>query len=639
MTFRVRTDIPPFWQLLWRQFIAFLFLHLIILASAARNRDDLVKNTDKGKVRGTRVHLRHMDKRVDTFLGIPYAKPPLGDLRFRHPEPMDRWQGIRDATQQPNTCVQLKDDTFGNFSGSTMWNANTPISEDCLYLNVYVPKNIARHSAVVVWIYGGAFYSGSITLDIYDPTIFAAYNDVIVVAMNYRVGILGYLSLGIAEAPGNAGMFDQLMALEWVRKNIRSFGGNPNNVTLLGESAGSVSVSMHLLSPLSRNKFNRAILQSGVANTKWATITVAEAKTRAFRVAKRLRCAERQETKKLDELGVFTCLRNTKSFDLSNNEYYATGGTMQFAFVPVIDGVFLVEDPRQSLKRHNFKKCPILIGSNKNEGSYFLMYDLSDRIDLETKADELVNREFFIEAMQRVNNFYPQYPHQLNTFGLDAIIHQYTPWENPDDKYLNFRAIDNCVGDYHFLCQVNEFAQAYANFGENVYSYYYSHRSSLQPWPIWIGVMHADEINFVFGEPLRQGYNYTRLEVEFSKKVMNYWTNFAKYGDPNQTPDGYNLQEWPVHTKEGKEIIELNAKFVHETDKTLALGRGPRLKECAFWREYLPQLVAATANITEEEKSWKLEFSEWRTQYIVDWKQQYDNFIRAQQSQCESPPP
>ena len=138
-----------------------------------------------------------------------------------------------------------------------MWNPNTPMSEDCLYINVAAPRPRPENSAVLVWIYGGGFYSGSATLDVYDPKILSAEENIIVVSFQYRVASLGFLFAGTEDAPGNAGLFDQLMALQWVKDNIAQFGGNPENITLFGQGSGAASVGLHLLSPLSRGVIQR----------------------------------------------------------------------------------------------------------------------------------------------------------------------------------------------------------------------------------------------------------------------------------------------------------------------------------------------------------------------------------------------
>lgn len=273
-----------------------------------KKTDSLVVGTRKGLVRGTTLSLR-TGKSVDVWLGIPYAKPPVKYLRFRHPRPMDAWSGVLDATNMPNCCFQIVDKFFGNFSGSDMWNPNTNLSEDCLYLNVWVPKPRPENATVMVWIYGGGFFAGSVTLDIYDPRYLVSEENVIFVAMQYRLASLGFLYFNVAEAPGNAGLFDQLMALQWIRDNVAAFGGDPDRITLFGESAGAVSVSLHLISPLSRNLFRQAIVQSGTAISNWAVLSRHELIRRGLLLAQAVGCPHDVN----DLEAVVDCLKDTDS--------------------------------------------------------------------------------------------------------------------------------------------------------------------------------------------------------------------------------------------------------------------------------------------------------------------------------------
>ena len=440
-----------------------------------------------------------------------------GNLRFRHPRPIEKWDPeIFNATKPPNSCVQILDTVFGDFPGATMWNPNTPLSEDCLYINVVVPKPRPRKSAVMVWIFGGGFYSGTATLDVYDPKTLVSEENVIVVSMQYRIASLGFLYFGTPDVPGNAGLFDQLMALQWVHDNIRSFGGNPYNVTLFGESAGAVSVSTHLLSPLSRNLFSQAIMESGSPTAPWAIIPTEESILRGLRLAEAVNCPH----DRFQLSAVVECLRNTNASLLVNNEW-GTLGICEFPFVPVIDGAFLDELPELALANKNFKKTNILMGSNTEEGYYFIIYYLTELLRKEENV--YVNRDEFIKAVRELNPY-------INNIARQAIIFEYTDWLNPDDPARNRDALDKMVGDYHFTCSVNEFAHRYAETGNKVYMYYFTHRSAGNPWPSWTGVMHGDEINYIFGEPLNPLKNYQVEEQELSRRIMRYWANFAKTG-------------------------------------------------------------------------------------------------------------
>ncbi|XP_077287988.1 acetylcholinesterase-like [Arctopsyche grandis] len=458
-----------------------------------------------------------------------------------------------------------------------MWNPNTPISEDCLYINVYAPKPRPKNAAVMLWIYGGGFYSGTNTLDVYDPKILVSEENVIIASMQYRVASLGFLFFDTSDVPGNAGLFDQLMGLQWVHDNIHAFGGNPNNITLFGESAGAVSVSMHLLSPLSRNLFSQAIMQSGSPTAPWAIISREESLLRGLRLAEAVNCPhERSEVNAAIE-----CLRKKDALELVNNEW-GTMGICEFPFVPMIDGAFLDETPQRSIAVKNFKKTNILMGSNSEEGHYFIIYYLTELFRKEENV--YVNREEFLQAVKELNPY-------VNSVAKQAIVFEYTDWLNPDDPVRNRDALDKMVGDYQFTCNVNEFAHRYAETGNNVYMYYYKHRSVISPWPSWAGVIHGDEISFVFGEPLNPSKNYAPQEIELSKRIMRYWANFAKTGNPSLSSDGtWTNTYWPVHTAFGREYLSLDVN-------ASATGRGPRVKQCAFWKKYLPQLIAVTSNL------------------------------------------
>ncbi|XP_066152185.1 acetylcholinesterase-like [Euwallacea fornicatus] len=543
------------------------------------DQDPLIIRTTKGKVRGTTLTAA-TGKKVDAWLGIPYAQKPVGNLRFRHPRPYEKWEGVLNATNHPNSCVQIIDTLFGDFAGAQIWNPNTPLSEDCLYINVVVPRPRPTNAAVMLWVFGGGFYSGTNTLDVYDHNILVSEENVIVISMQYRVASLGFLYFGTADAPGNAGLFDQLMALQWVRDNVAAFGGNPQNVTLFGESAGAVSVSLHLLSPLSRNLFSQAIMESGSATAPWAVISREESILRGLRLAEAVKCPHDRSN-----LGaVVECLKKQDPMDLVNNEW-GTLGICEFPFVPIIDGAFLDESPTRAMANRNFKKTNILMGSNTEEGYYFIMYYLTELFRKEENV--YISRSEFLRAVTELNPY-------VGSAARQAIIFEYTDWLNPDDPVANRNALDKMVGDYQFTCNVNEFAHRYAETGNNVYMYYYKHRTVANPWPSWTGVMHGEEINYVFGEPLNPAKSYTAQEVDLSKRIMRYFANFAKTGNPSLAPNGvWTATFWPLHTAYGREYLTLDVN-------STATGRGPRLKQCAFWKKYLPQLQQLTAEMQQK---------------------------------------
>ncbi|XP_056004732.1 acetylcholinesterase-like isoform X2 [Ostrea edulis] len=542
--------------------------------------------TDKGKIVGKKLHVKGLN--LDAYYGIPFAKPPVGKYRFKHPQPPDPWTNIKQTVELPPACMQVFDTTFQNFTGADMWNPNTPRREDCLYLNVWVPRTTeSKNKSVMVWIYGGSFSYGSISLDVYNGKYLAVENDVIVVSMQYRIGSLGFFAGSSPEAPGNCGLYDQLMALDWVQRNIHNFGGSPNDVTLFGESSGAASIGLHLLSPLSRSKFQRAILQSAGPTAPWATITREKAIGRGKILARKFNCERNSELEMLE------CMRKINGSEFPENDFVLDANVLQFPFVPIIDGVFLIEHPDISFKNGNFKRCPILLGANTNEGSYFLVY--STEAFNKSHSSPIERDQYQIEMKIQFRHF-PQHPTEINNFVLDAIKFEYTPWSDPYDRFLLRDGVEAAVGDFNFACSTVDLAREYAFAGLKVYYYLFNHRSSVNPWGKWMGVMHGDEIMFMFGQPLDNNFEYETKEKRLSKKIMKYWTNFAKTGNPNKEPgETRDVDDWPIHTYKEREYIVLDTKF-HEHNKKPTVEKGYKIKQCAFWREYVPTLMHTTGS-------------------------------------------
>ncbi|XP_054165699.1 cholinesterase-like [Oppia nitens] len=228
---------------------------LLIWSRGSRFLKKCELNTTSGIVKGLEIHV--LNTSIAQYLNIPYAEPPLGRLRFSKPEPLKHPKQLIDGTKTGNSCIQTVMDTMKHFMG------NITLNEDCLVLNVWTPNISNVLKPVMFWIYGGAFKLGSSFQWVYNGSALAAH-DVVVVSVNYRVDVFGFIYGGNeSSAQGNMGLFDQLLALKWVRENIHMFGGDKDKVTIFGESAGSWAVSSHLLSPLSRGLFKRAIMQSG----------------------------------------------------------------------------------------------------------------------------------------------------------------------------------------------------------------------------------------------------------------------------------------------------------------------------------------------------------------------------------------
>ncbi|XP_042778658.1 acetylcholinesterase isoform X4 [Panthera tigris] len=518
---------PPWCPLYMPSLAAPILLLLLFLLGGGAEAEDpeLLVTVRGGQLRG--VRLMAPGGPVSAFLGIPFAEPPVGPRRFLPPEPKRPWPGVLDATAFQSVCYQYVDTLYPGFEGTEMWNPNRELSEDCLYLNVWTPyPRPASPTPVLVWIYGGGFYSGASSLDVYDGRFLAQAEGTVLVSMNYRVGAFGFLALpGSREAPGNVGLLDQRLALQWVQDNVATFGGDPMSVTLFGESAGAASVGMHLLSPPSRGLFHRAVLQSGAPNGPWATVGVGEARRRATLLARLVGCPPGGAGGNDTEL--VACLRTRPAQDLVDHEWHVLPqeSVFRFSFVPVVDGDFLSDTP-------------------------------------------------------------------------EALIN---------------------AGDFHGL----QLAGRLAAQGARVYAYIFEHRASTLSWPLWMGVPHGYEIEFIFGLPLEPSLNYTAEERTFAQRLMRYWANFARTGDPNDPRDP-KVPQWPPYTAGAQQYVSLDLR-------PLEVRRGLRAQACAFWNRFLPKLLSATDTLDEAERQWKAEFHRWSS-YMVHWKNQFDHY--SKQDRC-----
>ncbi|KAJ0183510.1 hypothetical protein K1T71_001486 [Dendrolimus kikuchii] len=296
-----------------------------------------------------------------SFKGIPYAAPPVGELRFKAPQPPKPWKGIKIAKQFGPVCYQCYTPTAAPFG-----------SEDCLYLNVYTPETKpSKPLPVMFWIHGGGFVAGSGNDDLYGPE-FLVRLGVILVTFNYRLGALGFLSLDTEDIPGNAGMKDQVAALRWVSKNISNFGGDPNNITIFGQSAGGICVSYFLISPMTKGFFRRAIVMSGAAPCFWGEAF--EPRERALTLAKQLGCYS-QDDKELSEFFQSQPLENLVNLQLHvvhNHKPY----DILFSIVDEKQfgnkERFFYGDPIEALKHNTHEEVDVIHGYTKDEGYLIL---------------------------------------------------------------------------------------------------------------------------------------------------------------------------------------------------------------------------------------------------------------------------
>ncbi|XP_036441524.1 cholinesterase-like [Colossoma macropomum] len=593
-----------------------LWLLTFLFPQPALGWDELVVPTSKGKVRGVKLSVPGSNGSVVAFLGIPYAKPPVGKLRFSRPEPAEAWSTVWDATNFSSSCLQYVDAKFPGFPGAEMWNPNTNLSEDCLYLNVWTPSKRLQDPdqplvPVMVWIYGGGFITGTASLDVYDGRYLSQSEQVVVVSMNYRLGPLGFLALpGSKDVKGNAALYDQRLALSWVAENIAAFGGNPSSVTLFGESAGAGSVGHHVLSVGSHSYFSRAILQSGSPNAVWAAVEAAEAWNRSLTLAQLLDCPLGPSSNE-----VLACLRSVDPKKIVNLQFNVIHDAMiiNIPFPPTVDGDFLLDMPDVLIQSGRFLKTELLLGLNQDEGPYFLVYGARG---FDIQHQSLISREQFLEGVALSLPGFSE-------MAQEAAAFQYTDWTDELSGQKNRDSLGWLVGDRYFSCPLLDFARRYVEHGGSARVYLFDHRSSSNSWPKWMGVMHGDEIEFVFGIPQNSSRGYTDEEVAMSRRIMRHWANFAKSGNPSAEGSA-----WPPFTVEQQEYVTLNTN----PPQTLRMLRA---QQCKFWDSFLPKLQHVTVSIDEVEFQWKTQFHRWLS-YMLDWKNQFNDYSSVKKQQCEN---
>ncbi|XP_071098229.1 cholinesterase-like [Haliotis cracherodii] len=510
-----------------------------------------------------------LGKPVHVFHGIPFAKPPINTLRFKHPLPAEPWYpDVKNATTQKASCYQDIP-----HKRNPLEQLPSLVSEDCLYLNIFAPPSSPHGApkAVMVWLYGGGFSSGSINAPMFDGGILASVNDVVVVTVNYRLGVLGFLYLDANTVPGNMGLMDQRLAIKWVYENSHNFGGDSSRITIFGQSAGGGSVSHHLLSPLSQPFFTSAIIESGSPLTSWDLLTDREAKTNANAIAKKAKCSPRRTN-----VEIYECLNNKKAGDLVNLQNGLVQGA-NVAFGPVVDGSFLPDRPLAILEKGAVKNASVLLGVNENEGALFLYYghptvfkwqDNLSISDAEFMADLDAQGKIQGGSNMTVRSLYQEYV-------LSRV--------ESERDYVSIA--DEVLGDYAFKCPVTRFAGFLAT-SSPTYLYSFNHRLQSATVPKWMGVKHGGELPLVWGHALDPNVNLTFTDDEktLSRVMMSYWTNFAKFGNPNG--ENSSLTQWPRFETMHERYLQL------DVGSSLATSQGLRRRQCVFLYQTVP-LVAS----------------------------------------------
>ncbi|XP_078114181.1 carboxylesterase 3 isoform X1 [Sander vitreus] len=515
-------------------FIVYLLLALTAIAQATpAGSVDHVVSLKNGRIRGEYVTVKGTERRVKQHLGIPFARPPVGPLRLAAPQDAEPWEGERDGTHQPPMCIQDPEIVVSVSRTMSMQYSPPELSEDCLYLNVYSPAEATKGDKlpVMVWIHGGGLTMGAASQ--YDGAPLAAYENIVMVVIQYRLGILGFLSTGDEHAQGNWGFLDQLTALKWVQGNIEAFGGDPQTVTVAGDSAGGISASILTLSPQAKGLFHRAIFQSGVATL--GTYTTNHPLDHAKIVANLTGC-DRSSTEELVH-----CMRGK-----SKDELVDAAKKMKIYLGAVVDGVFLTDTAEELLKRKEVLKVPVMMGVTNHEFGWILPQSFAP-----PGWEHGMNR---LSVLAVVNMFNPTGASSANSLIIDEYLKDSkTPEEIRD-------AFTEVIGDLLMTLPVTSVAGYHSDAGVPVYMYEFVYRAEIHKHtrPSFVKADHADDVGFMFGACFWNGHikiigNITKEDERLCRTMMAYWSNFARTGSPN----GPGLVIWPQYDKQKQEYMEL----------------------------------------------------------------------------------
>ena len=507
---------------------------LVVVAGCSGDDDGLTITLDSGTIRGGALDgMRH-------FFGVPYAAPPMGDNRFRAPQPVTPWSDVRFAIETGSQCPQ------------SVSLAGTSDDEDCLFVNVWAPTG-AHDLPVMVWLHGGAFILGSGGDKYYDGAQLAT-SGVIVVTLNYRLGLFGFLAHPqfrtddpAFPTAGNYGLEDQRAALQWVQRNIAAFGGDPKHVTLFGESAGGYSACAQYMSSRTQGLFQAAIAESGLCSSTLLENTRAAAEQQAMLLAVKLGCAENDATtvaclrsKSPDELLTVTGI--PMPTDPPGGPVYQP--TVLAGSLPTIDG-YVIEQSLADALNTQFQPRPLILGNVKDEGTLF-------------------HSPLFAQAVADETQYRAALATRFDPGVVDGIVAHYPVSAFPSAN----RALAQVTGDAFFICPSRRFAAGVLAHGAVLYRYSFE-QALEQPFAADLGVFHSSELPFVFGNDT---YPLGRIGATWiSAAMQEYWTQFAKTANPNVK----DQTAWPAYDGTSPQLIF--------TAPTLTVDTHLDDDACAFW--------------------------------------------------------
>ncbi|CAG2236092.1 CES1 [Mytilus edulis] len=562
-----------------------LLTFVSLMVSSVNSEYIVTVQTNLGPVKGiaSTVSFDNNTHAYTVFKKIPYAKPPVGDLRFKDPASYGPWNGTLDATQFGPSCYQQYTPGYDGFL------PNLKLSEDCLFLNIYVPSSasVNNKKSVMIWIHGGGYVVGQGMF--YDGSFLSTIGDVIVVTLNYRLDVFGFFTTSDGMAGGNYGFNDQRKAIQWVNDNIESFGGDTQSITLFGESAGGFSVGLQAIYPANKGLFHRIIEQSGTGNSFFSDtpkhflgseMVIQSLNCSNGTPSERTLCMQSKSAEEILNASISLPVFGSGSLDIHEISYWAP---------------YFKKDPRKLMRNPRspavefFRSLDVIIGTCESEGTLLLQqlelfqnklpFNLSQGITsdfmckhiVQPLTEDLYNnstaiRSAMCQKYQNKSSIADQGQNVINLFS-DLFFH------SPAVQSLNIHAINNNT--------TKQFQ--YVNERRSIFS------SFLGRYPWFKGAGHGDELPYIFPFQLPSLPSATDDDISFSLKMMKYWSNFAKTGNVN----GNGVPEWPEYDLVTKKysLLDVNPVIQNNLYKD----------RMDFWLTQIPALKSGTTPCTTPE--------------------------------------
>ncbi|XP_051167849.1 neuroligin-4, X-linked-like [Leptopilina boulardi] len=580
--------------------IGFLLLATIISSTHTTRYASRIVETRSGQIRGVLQELnsQYLDP-VEVFRGIPYAAPPAGTLRMKPPMPPIPWAGIKLADTFGAVCPQKLPDISNMSIALThmpksrytqlqrFYTLLTNQSEDCLFLNLYIPgsgsRGVDAPYAVIMYVHGESFEWGS--GNFYDGSVLASAGHVIVITLNYRLGILGFLRTAsypdvVSSSGGNLALRDIAMGLRWVRDNIAAFGGDPTRITLIGHDTGAALANYLLLAPFGKGLFHRIVLLSGSALSPWASIH--NPNDLHIKISQQLNCTSEDDD-------IADCIREADLTTLLNLEL------PEIRFVPQIGPIIPIDqsnpDPGLDMERASdaFIEVPLMLGVSTAES--YLDFNTED-IQYGFEEDQ---RNRILRTFIR-NTYY----YHLNEI-FSSVKNEYTDWDKPILHPINIRdSTMEALSDGHTVAPLMRIAFYHARRGAKTYFFHFNYQTKDSDYPQRLGSARGEDIPYIFGLPLVSGgrffpHNYTKQDQSVGEAMLTFITNFAKTSNPNLP---HNIES--VDYGNAREKTRFRGLLWEEYDTNnqqyLMIAQKPKMKshyrghKMALWLNLIPQL-------------------------------------------------